>query len=68
MSSRAIEQSSRVDALIEGADRSSRRPHTSRDVAGLGAVDAGSDIESAMADALWDILRDEARRDASRRG
>ena len=53
-------ESSRVDALIEGSDRSSRRPHTSRDVV--------QEMESAMADALRDILRDEARRDAIRRG
>ncbi len=59
-------ESSRVDALIEGADRTSRRPHTSRDAGGDTVVDGA--IESAMADALWDILRDEARRDASRRG
>ena len=53
-------ESSRVDALIEGADRSSRRPHTSRDVL--------QEMESAMADALRDILQDEARRDGSRHG
>ncbi len=51
-------ESSRVDALIEGSDRSSRRPHTSRDVL--------QEMESAMADALRDILRDEGRDEARR--
>ncbi len=53
-------ESSRVDALIEGADRSSRRPHTSREEEMMAGID------QAMADALSDILRDE--RDEARHG